>query len=607
MALSVNATHPNIVTAYDADQAGDFHFMVMEYVDGVDLSQTVKVHGALPVAEACDYIRQAALGLQHAHERGMVHRDIKPHNLMVTAEGIIKILDFGLASLTPEAIPASDSAAACSDLTAAGAIMGTPDFISPEQAQAESKQSFDASSILRHALIPTDFASEGDGWERFGITDYFARPNVNDYYVSGPLQKLPPVLHDNPRKNDVLTALANEVEDLLSQHPEWKAGVAVLGYLQAELGNESQAVALFEKALADEESPMPPNSAWAFALVLEGKGKQLDQTVMQLYKRKISGPKDEGRALRHWPSKNLARLYAKYDRGEEARELLFELAKPETEIVCAPGHLNKDQNSCVRCHRTDRSFDNFTVLSSELSGIGYPVDAYLQLARIDASYHNLLSSDKEWAANNAIDHFDIEFASQAYHHARVKAVDGITPAAVLRALRDGRFTNQDKYSDDLDLAVSIRGEGGKPTVFSPVVEVLQLAARAKGDEAAIDNLQIDRLLAEEFIKNRGNIETGIAATIFAFLRNDVEEAKKRAEHLIDLVPDANTPPNGIALWLIARYALENESAKPLGERLARLAIAAAERQSNPLWQAAIQAGFAPTDRKEDSEEGKNDE
>ena len=127
-------SHPNIVTSHDADQAGDFHFMVMEHVDGVDLSQTVKDRGALPVAETCDYIRQAAIGLQHAHERGMVHRDIKPHNLMVTADGIVKILDFGLASLAPEAISTSDAVAARPDLTAAGAIMGTPDFISPEQA-----------------------------------------------------------------------------------------------------------------------------------------------------------------------------------------------------------------------------------------------------------------------------------------------------------------------------------------------------------------------------------------------------------------------------------------------------------------------------------------
>lgn len=127
-------SHPNIVTSHDADQAGDFHFMVMEFVDGVDLSQVVKAQGALPIADACDYIRQAAIGLQHAHECGMVHRDIKPHNLMVTKDGTVKILDFGLASLAPDAIPASDAVAASSDLTAAGAIMGTPDFISPEQA-----------------------------------------------------------------------------------------------------------------------------------------------------------------------------------------------------------------------------------------------------------------------------------------------------------------------------------------------------------------------------------------------------------------------------------------------------------------------------------------
>ena len=127
-------SHPNIVTAYDADQADDFHFMVMEYVDGVDLSKLVRERGALSIPEACDYIRQVALGLQHAHERGMVHRDIKPHNLMVTADGTVQILDFGLASLSPEAAIEDETTASRSDLTAAGSIIGTPDFMSPEQA-----------------------------------------------------------------------------------------------------------------------------------------------------------------------------------------------------------------------------------------------------------------------------------------------------------------------------------------------------------------------------------------------------------------------------------------------------------------------------------------
>lgn len=110
--------------------------MLTEYVDGIDLSQIVKERGPLPVANACGYICQAAIGLQHAHELGMVHRDIKPHDLRVTNEGVVKVLDFGLASLAPRpmAEDASDSHAD-GNLTVAGSIMGTPDFISPEQAQ----------------------------------------------------------------------------------------------------------------------------------------------------------------------------------------------------------------------------------------------------------------------------------------------------------------------------------------------------------------------------------------------------------------------------------------------------------------------------------------
>ncbi|MEL7499225.1 MAG: protein kinase [Planctomycetota bacterium] len=132
--------HPNIVTSHDAEQADDLHFLVMEFVDGVDLSETVKQRGSLPVAEACNYIRQVAEGLQYAHDRGMVHRDIKPHNLMVTLDRVVKILDFGLASLTPQATPGEPiSEDADGNLTVAGAIMGTPDFISPEQARDARK------------------------------------------------------------------------------------------------------------------------------------------------------------------------------------------------------------------------------------------------------------------------------------------------------------------------------------------------------------------------------------------------------------------------------------------------------------------------------------
>src|SRR5262245_6019690 len=75
-------SHPNIVHAFDADQVDGMCYYVMEYVEGVDLWRLVQQGGPLDVDQACDYIRQAALGLQHAHERGMVHRDIKPANLL---------------------------------------------------------------------------------------------------------------------------------------------------------------------------------------------------------------------------------------------------------------------------------------------------------------------------------------------------------------------------------------------------------------------------------------------------------------------------------------------------------------------------------------------
>src|SRR5947209_4248859 len=84
-------SHPNVVMAYDADEVSGTHLLVMEYVEGSDLSHLVKEQGRLPVGQACDFIRQAALGLQHAFEKGLVHRDIKPANLLLAKGNVIKI------------------------------------------------------------------------------------------------------------------------------------------------------------------------------------------------------------------------------------------------------------------------------------------------------------------------------------------------------------------------------------------------------------------------------------------------------------------------------------------------------------------------------------
>lgn len=124
--------HPNIVTAYDAEQVGNLHFLVMEYVEGRNLADMVASKGPLSVAHAVEYTCQAARGLQHAFEKGMIHRDIKPHNLMITQRGddpasaLVKILDFGLARF------ASEEGGGVQ--TASGLILGTVDFMAPEQA-----------------------------------------------------------------------------------------------------------------------------------------------------------------------------------------------------------------------------------------------------------------------------------------------------------------------------------------------------------------------------------------------------------------------------------------------------------------------------------------
>ncbi len=130
--------HPNIVHVYDAALVGDVFVLVMEYVEGTDLGKVVQKEGPLSAARVCDYVRQAALGLQHAHERGMVHRDVKPSNLLLTHAdaahplGLVKLLDLGVARRTGEA-------EAAHTMTEAGSVIGTPDYVAPEQARDARK------------------------------------------------------------------------------------------------------------------------------------------------------------------------------------------------------------------------------------------------------------------------------------------------------------------------------------------------------------------------------------------------------------------------------------------------------------------------------------
>lgn len=121
-------SHPNLVRAEFADLADDVPYLVMEYVGGIDLGRYLKRRGPLPIPDACEIIRQAAHGLAAIHEAGFVHRDLKPSNLMLTRDGVIKILDLGLARLQMIESPADE-------LTNTNCFLGTSDYTAPEQAE----------------------------------------------------------------------------------------------------------------------------------------------------------------------------------------------------------------------------------------------------------------------------------------------------------------------------------------------------------------------------------------------------------------------------------------------------------------------------------------
>jgi serine/threonine protein kinase len=143
--------HPHIVKVFDSDRAGATHYLVMEYVAGITLERHVEQQGPLTIPQACDFIRQAALGLQHAHEQALVHRDIKPSNLMVTpapecsphapredyitrsvtATYQVKLLDMGVARVLQ--LGGQTAPESLSTLTQGGTVIGTADYVAPEQ------------------------------------------------------------------------------------------------------------------------------------------------------------------------------------------------------------------------------------------------------------------------------------------------------------------------------------------------------------------------------------------------------------------------------------------------------------------------------------------
>jgi len=147
--------HANIVIVHDIDEADDVHFIAMEYVEGKVLGDLIG-HKGLPLGQALKYAVQIADALASAHAKGIIHRDLKPNNVMVTPDGIVKVLDFGLAKLAEDPVAETEPTQTL-PMTQEGQIVGTVAYMSPEQAQGRKVDSrsdvFAFGSVLYEMLV----------------------------------------------------------------------------------------------------------------------------------------------------------------------------------------------------------------------------------------------------------------------------------------------------------------------------------------------------------------------------------------------------------------------------------------------------------------------
>lgn len=285
-------SHPNVVTAYDADQAGDTHFLVMEYVEGEDLGSVVRRQGPLPVDRAVGYVIQAAQGLEYAHAQGIVHRDIKPSNLLVDRQGRVKILDLGLARFQERAGPTDATVDA--GLTRSGQVMGTVDYMPPEQATDVRRVDhrgdiYSLGCTLFYLLTGRPvFAAEGLV-EKLVAHKQHPVPSLRQFRAGIPegldavfrrmLAKRP---EDRPQSmREVIAALRPFEAPQPAGQPVAKGQPAAIGEIQAR-----PAAATTRPGAAPAPQPVPPAEKRKQAL-RQAQQVQMDQRMRQMWEETV--------------------------------------------------------------------------------------------------------------------------------------------------------------------------------------------------------------------------------------------------------------------------------------------------------------------------------
>ena len=238
---SAALSHPNIATVYDFGDDAEHPYLVMELVEGQSLAQVVAERGALPPEEVRSIIAQAALALQVAHTAGVVHRDVKPANIMLTPAGLVKLTDFGIARV-----------AAGSGLTRTGEVLGTPHYLSPEQARGEAATASSdiyALGVVGHELLTGQRPFQGESLVATALA-----------HVNQPAPELPESV-PQPLRGALMAALAKDPADRPATAGELATMVGMpLGPLTPVRGLEGLGAAAAASSAAQSTEKLPEPS-----------------------------------------------------------------------------------------------------------------------------------------------------------------------------------------------------------------------------------------------------------------------------------------------------------------------------------------------------------